>query len=176
VRARVLGGLLGGGWVWWLSMLWVAMGAGGTLYAFVCTTVGCTTNQCTNAEFWLPMYDGEPWVIGAVANLAQMAWPLLAALLLVAGFVRLRGWRRRNWLRTASWTGAWVAAFVLMGLIVVAGWAWANSPTGAPDVAWGELPVCAAWLALGAWVNRILSTPALSRHQPETGDRSSSLA
>ncbi len=34
--------------------------------------------------------------------------------------------------------GAWVAGFALMGLIVVAGWAWANSSTGAPDVAWGE--------------------------------------
>jgi hypothetical protein len=109
-KAPILRGLRGRGWVWWLSMLWVAMGAGGTLYAFACTTVGCTTNQCTSAEFWLPMYDGEPWVIGAIANLAQTAWPLLAVLLLVAGFVRLRGWRRRNWLRTAAWTGAWVAA------------------------------------------------------------------
>jgi amino acid transporter len=105
------------------------------------------------------MYNGEPGVIGAVANLAETAWPLLAALLLVAGFVRLRGWRRRNWLRATAWTGAWIAAFVLMGLIVVAGWAWANSLTGAPDTAWGELPVFAFWLALGAWVNRILSTP-----------------
>lgn len=147
-------------------MLWVVMGAGGAGYAFVCTLVGCTTSQCTNAEFWLPMFNGEPWVIAAVANLAQTAWPLLAVLVLVAGFVRLRGWRRRNWLRAAAWAAAWIAAFALMGLIVVAGWAWANSPTGAPNVAWGELPVFAAWLALGAWVNRILSRPALSMDLP----------
>jgi hypothetical protein len=51
---------------------------------------------------------------------------------------------------------------VLMGLIVVAGWAWANSPTGASDTAWGELPVFALWLALGAWVSRILSAPGVS--------------
>jgi hypothetical protein len=108
------------------------------------------------------MWNGEPGVIGAVANLAQMAWPLLAVLVLVAGFVWLRGWRRRNWLRAAAWAGAWVVAFGLMGLIVVAGWAWANSSTGAPDVAWGELPVFGAWLALGAWVNRILSAPGVS--------------
>jgi glucan phosphoethanolaminetransferase (alkaline phosphatase superfamily) len=161
-RARILAGLGRRGWVWWLSMLWVVMGAGGTLYAFVCTMVGCTTNQCTNAEFWLPMYNGESRMIGAVANLAQTAWPVLAALLLVAGFVRLRGWRRRNWLRAAAWASAWIAAFALMGLIVVAGWAWANSPTGASDTAWGELPVFALWLALGAWVNRILSTPGVN--------------
>ncbi len=148
-----------GGWVWWLSMLWVVMGAGGAGYAFVCTMVGCTTNQCTNEEFWLPMYNGEPGVIALVANLAQTAWPLLAVTLLVAGFVRLRGWRRRSWLRAAAWAGAWVTGFALMGLIVVAGWAWANSPKGAPDVAWGELPVCAAWLALGAVMTWILARP-----------------
>jgi hypothetical protein len=158
--ARIFAGLRGRGWVWWQSMVWVVMGAGGALYAFVCTIVGCTTNQCTNAEFWLPMWNGEPGVIAVVANLAQMAWPLLAVLVLVAGFVRVRGWRRRNWLRAATWACAWVAAFALMGLIVVAGWAWANSFTGAPDAAWGELPVFAAWLALGAWVNRILSPPS----------------
>jgi hypothetical protein len=140
-------------------MLWVVMGAGGALYAFACTIVGCTTNQCTDAEFWLPMWNGEPGVIAAVANLAQTAWLPLAVLVLVAGFVQVRGWRRGNWLRAATWAGAWVAAFALMGLIVVAAWVWANSSTGASDAAWGELPVFVAWLALGAWVNRILSPP-----------------
>src|SRR5215469_961771 len=173
LRSLILAGLRMRGWVWRLSMLWVAMGAGGTLYAFVCTAVGCTTNQCTNAEFWLPMYDGEPWVIGAVANLAQTAWPLLAVLVLVAGFVRLRGWRRRSWLRAAAWTGAWLAAFALMGLIVVAGWAWAVSITGAPDVAWGELPVFAAWLALGAAMTSVLAKrPTDERDLAEIIDRS----
>jgi hypothetical protein len=91
--ARIFAGLRGRSWVWWLSMLGVVMGAGGALYAFACTIVGCTTNQCTNAEFWLPMWNGEPGVIAVVANLAQMAWPLLAVLVLVAGFVRVQGWR-----------------------------------------------------------------------------------
>jgi hypothetical protein len=89
-RARVLGGLRGRGWVWWLSMLWVATGAGGVVYAFVCTLVGCTTNQCTNDEFLFVLWNGEPGAIAAVGNLAETAWPLLTVLLLVAGFVRLR--------------------------------------------------------------------------------------
>jgi len=64
----------------------------------------------------------EPGLIAAVGNLAETAWPLLTVLLLVAGFVRLRGWRRRNWLRTAAWAGAWVAGIVLVAfLAVVAG-------------------------------------------------------
>jgi glucan phosphoethanolaminetransferase (alkaline phosphatase superfamily) len=159
VRALIPGQRRARGWVWLLSMLWIVMGAAGAGYAFVCTMLGCTTNQCTNDEFWLPLYNGEPGVIAAVANLAETAWPLLAALLLAAGFVRLRGWRRRNWLRATAWTGAWVTGIVLMGLIVVAGWAWANG-SGAPNAAWGELPVVALWLALGAVITQVLSGPA----------------
>ena len=155
------------GWVWQLSMLWIVMGAGGALYAFACTILGCTTNQCTNDEFWFPLYNGEPWMIAAVGGLAAGIWLLMAVPLLVAGVVRLRGWRPRNWPRTAAWTGAWVTGFVLMGLIVVAGWAWANG-SGAPNVAWGELPVIALWLALGAVIGRILSTPAHSTDVPES--------
>jgi hypothetical protein len=159
MRALILRELRVRGWVWLLSMLWVVMGAGGAGYAFVCTVLGCTTNQCTNGTFLLPQYDGEPGVIIGVGGLAAGGWILLAVPLLVAGFVRLRGWRLRDWLRTAGWAGAWVAGFALMVLIVVAGWAWANG-SGAPDVAWGELPVFASWLVLGAVMTQVLSGPA----------------
>src|ERR1700722_17312257 len=117
VPAQIIGGLRGHGWVWRLSMLWVVMGAGAAGYAFVCTTLGCTTAQCTNDEFWFVLYNGEPGVIAAVGNLAETVWPLLSVVLLVAGFFGLRGWRRRNWHRTAAWTGAWVVGIVLMALL-----------------------------------------------------------
>ena len=146
------------------------MGAGGVVYAFVCTTVGCTTRQCTGEEFWFVLWNGEPGVIVALGNLAETAWPLLAVIVLVAGFARLRGWRRRNWLRAAAWAGAWVAGIALVvPLAVVAAYG-----SEAPSVGWGapELPIFAAWLALGARVNRILSTPPHSRDLPETSDRS----
>ena len=146
------------GWVWRLSMLWVVMGAGGAGYALVCTTRGCSTNQCTNEEFLFPLYNGEPRLIAAVGALAAVAWVLLAVPLLVAGFIRLRGWRPRHWRRTAAWAGAWVAGFVLMAAVDVAG-AWGSDFPG-----WGlgelELPLFAAWLALGAAMNRILAAPA----------------
>src|ERR1022692_1921920 len=61
-RALLLGGLRVRGWVWRLSLLWVVIGAGGAGYAFVCTMQGCTTNQCTNDEFWFPLWNGEPGV------------------------------------------------------------------------------------------------------------------
>jgi hypothetical protein len=150
-------------------MLWVVMGAGGVVYAFVCTTVGCTTSQCTNDEFWFVLWNGEPGVIAAAGDLAETAWPLLAVLVLVAGFVRLRGWRRRNWRCAAAWAGAWVAGIALIVAVAVV----AGLGSEGPSVGWGalELPILAAWLALGAWVNRILSTPALTRGLPETSDR-----
>ena len=165
-RALLLGGLRVRGWVWRLSMLWVVIGAGGAGYAFVCTMQGCTTNQCTNDEFWFPLYNGEPGVIAAVGALAAAAWLLLAVPLLLAGFVRLRGWRRRTRPRTAAWAGAWVAGFALMVLVVVVG----AYGSDVPDVGWGELPIFAAWVALGAVINQILSTPAHSRDVPESRD------
>jgi hypothetical protein len=158
-----------------LSILWVVLGAGGAGYAFVCIMQGCTTNQCTNDEFWFPLYNGEPGVIAAVGGLAAGVWVLLAVPLLVAGFVRLRGWRPRSWLRAAAWAGTWIAGLALMVLVVVAGWAWASG-SGAPDLAWGELAICLAWLALGAVMNQILPRPAHRRDMPETSGRSISPA
>ena len=100
-------------------MLWMVTGAGGVVYAFVCTLVGCTTNQCTNDEFLFVLWNGEPGLIADVGDLAETAWPLLAVLVLVAGFVRLRGWRPRNWRSTAAFAGAWVAGIALVAAIAV---------------------------------------------------------
>ena len=147
------------GWVGRLSMLWVVIGAGGAGYVFVCTMQGCTTSQCINDEFWFPLYNGEPGVIAAVGGLAAGVWVLVAVPLLVAGLVRVRGWGPRNWLRAAAWAGAWVTGFALFGLAVFSGWAWASG-SGAPSVAWGELPIFALWLVLGAVMTQILAAPA----------------
>jgi len=155
-RALILGGLRVRGWVWRLSMLWVVLGAGGAGYGFVGATLGCTTNQCTNEEFWFLLWNGEPGVIADVGGLAAAVWLLLAVPLLLAGFVWLRGWRPRNWRRAAAWAGAWAAGCALMVVAVVV----AANGSNFPGVGWGELPIFAAWPALGAVINQILSTPA----------------
>jgi hypothetical protein len=165
-RALILGAARG--WVWRLSMLWVVLGAGGALYGFVGATVGCTTNYCTDEEFWFLLWNGEPGVIADVGGLAAGVWLLLAVPLLVAGFVRLRGWRPRNWRPAAAWAGAWVAGSALMVVAVVV----AANGSNFPGVGWGELPIFAAWLALGAAINQILSTPAHSRDVPVSRGRS----
>ena len=104
--------------------------------------------------------------------LAAAAWVLLAVPLLLAGFVRFRGWRRRNWLRTAAWAGAWVAGIALMVLVAVVGAYGAD----VPGLGWGELelPIFAAWLALGAVMTSVLAKPPThERDLPETSNRSS---
>src|SRR5215469_789080 len=157
-QAQIRGGLRGRGWVWWLSMLWVGTGAGGVVYAFVCTTVGCTTNQCTNDEFWFVLWNGEPALVAWAGNWAETVWPLLAVIVLVAGFVRVCGWRLRNWRRVAGWAGVWFAGIAFIVLVAVV----AELGSEGPSVVWGmiEVPIFAAWLALGRRVSRILSTPA----------------
>lgn len=154
-RALIVETLRVRGWVWRLSMLWAVIGAGGALYGFVGATVGCTTRLCTDEEFWFLLWNGEPGVIADVGGLAAGVWVLLAVPLLVAGFVRLRGWRPRNWRRAAAWAGAWVAGCALMILVAVVG-AWGSHFR---SVGWGalELPIFAAWPALGAVMTSVLA-------------------
>jgi hypothetical protein len=147
------------------------MGAGGVVYAFVCTSVGCTTNQSNQRRILVSAMErgtggdrcgGQPGRDGLAVDGCDSA----------GGGVRPAAcWRRRNWLRTAAWAGAWVAGIALIVLVAVVG----GLGSEAPSVGWGalELPIFATWLALGARVNRILSTPAHSRDVPETSDRSS---
>jgi hypothetical protein len=146
------------GWVWLLAMLWVAIGTGAAGYAFVMTTQTCN-NECVNDTFWFPQWTAEPGLIIAAGGLAAGMWILLAVPLLVAGFVRLRGWRPRNWLRATAWAGAWVAGFALMGLALFSAEAWEDG-SGASNVAWGELAIFAVLLGLGAVMTRILAAPA----------------
>jgi len=99
----------------------------------------------------------EPGAIIAVGAIAEVAWVLLSAAVLVAGFVRLRGWRPRNWLRVAGWAGSWAAGLALMNR--AAEWAIAGEGGTRGVLSVGELALCGAWLALGGAMTWILSGP-----------------
>jgi hypothetical protein len=147
--------LRGRGWVWWLAVLWVVIGAGGAIYAAV------TFSQSGVGEGfrWMLQWPGEPQVIIDVGVTTEVAWVLLSGPLLVAGFVRLRGWRPRNWLRAAGWAASWAAGLALLyqsAEWAVAG-AWGGGSRGVLSV--GEMAICAAWLALGGAMTWILSVP-----------------
>ena len=158
-RALVIGGLRVRGWTWLLSMLWVVIGAGGAIYATV-----AFSHPGYGEGLLIPpniQWPGEPQVIIDVGVIAEVIWGLLSGPLLVAGFVRLRGWRPHNWLRAAGWAGSWVAGLVLMNQ--AAEWAAAGLGSASGILSVGEMAICAAWLMLGAVVTWILAAPAPPR-------------
>ncbi len=151
-RALVIGGVRVRGWTWLISMLWVVIGAAGAIYAAV-----ALSHPCCNEVTLIPptiQWPGELRVIIDAAPIAEVAWELLPVPLLVAGFVRLRGWRPRSWLRVAGWAGSLVAGVALM--YQAAAWVAAGNG-GSRGI--GELAICAAWLALGGAMTWILSRP-----------------
>jgi hypothetical protein len=163
-RALITGGLRVRGWVWFLSMLWVTAGAG---YALL-----MAANTYTNSGSLFPE-TGVPVVVDAVCWLPVLAWGLLPVPVLVAGFVRLRGWWPRNWLRAALWAGTWITGFALMNEAMV--WAGDWFPGyGYPVENLGELGICAAWLGLGAAMTWIVAVPAHHRDVPGTSRHPSS--
>jgi hypothetical protein len=170
-RALVTGGLRVRGWTWLLSILWVAAGALITGYTFYVTT------KPWDPDLGIPEWSTDPQAFQIILVLAIIAFLALPLPALIAGFIRLRGWRRANWLRAAAWASAWIAG---IGLLALAS-AWGQYPLhscphmpqtaippqcpfGSPAVvSWRELPVCAAWLVLGAVMTRILAAPAPPR-------------
>ena len=165
-RALVIGALRVRGRVWWLSMLWVVIGAAITGYTFF-----ITTKPFTNADFWIPLWNTEPEAVSVAAYLTVAAWVVLTIPVLTAGFAQLR-WR---WLGMAAWASAWVAGFALMYQAGKWGEYPGNSPAiGSPAVvSWGELGLSAAWLVLGAVMTWILAAPHHSRNAAEASSRSS---
>ena len=152
--ALVTGGLRVRGWTWSLSMLWVVAGIVGTGYDFYITTKPYTW-ATADVGIGIAGWSTDPVAVQIAVVLATAASLALPIPALIAGFIRLRSWRPRSWLRIAAWAGAWIAGFAL---IYQAG-VWGNYPANCPAIAdncpaigspavvsWGELGICAAWL------------------------------
>ena len=152
-RALVIGGLRVRGWTWLLSMLWVAAGAVITGYIFYATTDPFISADIIGTG--LIGISAGPAAVQIAAVLASVAWVALPLPVFIAGFIRLRGWRRGSWLRAAAWAAAWIAGAGLLSLAQ----AWGNSL----GVSWGELVIGAAWLLLGTVMTWILAAPAPPR-------------
>lgn len=180
--ALVIGGLRVRGWTWLLSMLWVAAGAALTGYDFYITTKPWTA---ADQNLGIVGWAATPVALQIVVALATVAWYALPIPVLIAGFIRLRGWRRGNWFRTAAWAGAWIAGVALLLLAGVWGQyprdSCPNRPPTAPQcpfgspavVSWAELAICAAWPVLGAVLTWILAGPAYRSDVPDPSSRAS---
>jgi hypothetical protein len=144
--------------IWWLSALWVVLGAAGSGYLFLVSTqpISMAVNLGDS-----PAWIREPSVVLTAATLGGWVWVALTIPVLVAGLIQIRGWKPGKRIGVAAWAGAWVAGLVLMVLV----WEWQVFPPEfyvgreyvSPIVAWRELPVCAAFLALGAVMTRLLA-------------------
>jgi hypothetical protein len=170
-RALVLRGLRVRGWVWLLSGLWASIGAAGAGYFFLASTQP-QENARIIVPAWMPGPLADVYAITGV--LAAALWLVLPVPVFLAGLVRLCGGGPRNWLRVPAWAGAWAVGFALM----LQAYAWGQYPAryltytcsppgdcvlnyGEPAiVSWGELAICAAWLALGVAMTWILARPA----------------
>ncbi len=134
------------------------------------TTQACSY-ECASGMLWFPQWNGEPGVIIAAGALAAVVWMLLAFAVLVAGLARFGRRESRDDIRRYAWIGIWIAGVALVVLAYVAAFRWLDAngpvvpavgttlPSPGPAVGWGELPICAAWLALGAVMTWILAAP-----------------
>jgi len=160
---------------WWLGTLWVGLGVAASVYTFV-----VSAQQLNSSDSGVPSWAGEPRVLEAAAELGATAWILLAIPVLVVTLVRLGRRKPFSGIRLAASVGAWIADVALM---LLAEWWSQASPRatytcrysanqswcsmnefGPAIVIWGELPLCAAFLALGAVVTWILARPAQGQH------------
>lgn len=191
-RALITGGLRVRGWTWLLSMLWVMGGVAWTGYEFYVTTkpygyVGPLEGLSSDGLSAGPVAVRVAVVLVYVASLAWLVLPLAA---LVGGFIRL-GRRQRNWHFAVGWVGALVAGCYLIRLAAL----YSDYPPGSINdstctrplsdgtfnctlsgpavVSWGELAICAAWLALGAVMTWILARPARRSYVPDPTNRAS---
>ena len=172
-RALITGRFRVRGWVWLLSMLWVVIGAAGAIYATV-----ALSHPGYGEVLLIPptiQWPGEPQLIIDAAPIAEVAWGLLSVPVLVAGFVRLRGWRPRNWHRVAGWAGSWVAGLALMDQAKE--WVAAGEYGTSSALRVGEMAICAAWLVLGTLMTWILAVPPARRSDvPAPADKPAATA
>jgi hypothetical protein len=151
------------GWTWLLSMLWVAIGAGGAIYAIV-----AFEHPGYGEGLLLPptiQWPSEPQLIIDVSVLAEVAWILLTVPVLMAGLFRLRGY----WLRMAGWTVPWMMGLIL--IVLTKEQAVANLGGNRSVLSGEEIAVSAAWLVLGAVMTWMLAAPEARRSDAPSSSR-----
>jgi len=152
-------------------MLWVGLGSALSADALVASA---QRFDVTLSRF--PVWAGEPQVVIGVTEVGLVAWVVLTFPVLAAGVFRLRGRGAPDPFREGAWGGIWIGGIALMSLTWFLGQGTPRptrtcSPPGdcvistySPAVViWGELPLCAAFLALAAVATWTLARSAHPR-------------
>jgi hypothetical protein len=154
-----------GGRVWWLSMLWVVIGAAASGFIFLSSTQPVTSSNMAGIPAWLGG-PGADNVIITGGLVAVGAWLVLTIPVLLAGAAR------REPAEQALWFGIWFAGLLFMILTRVL---LDNLPErttcgrdgcglvpyyGPAVLNWPELAICGAFLLLAAAMTWTLARPA----------------
>jgi hypothetical protein len=112
------------------------------------------------APTWLPSWLS--YILWLAAFLGAVPWALLLGLILILGVAHFRRVAPGRQLWWVAWAGAVAAGILLMALVNYVHISPFSPYTGPTIVSWGELPVSAGFLMLGAVMIALLTRAARS--------------
>ena len=112
------------------------------------------------APTWIPSWLS--YIMWLAGFLGAVPWVLLLGLILILGVVHFRSVALGRHLWQVAWIGAVAAGIVLTALVNYVHISPYSPYTGPTIVSWGELPVSAGFLVIGAVMITLLTGPARS--------------
>ena len=144
-----------------LVTCWALLGAGGCALLFVWSTGRVQGSYgMVIAPTWLPSWLS--YILWLAAFLGAVPWVLLLGVILILGVVHFRRVAPGRHLWGVAWAGAVAAGILLMALVNYVHISPYSPYTGPTIVSWGELPVSAGFLVLGAVMIALLTRAARS--------------
>ena len=144
-----------------LVTCWALLGAGGCALLFVWSTGRVQGSYgMVIAPTWLPSWLS--YILWLAAFLGAVPWMLLLGVILILGVVHFRRVAPGRHLWGVAWAGAVAAGILLMALVNYVHISPYSPYTGPTIVSWGELPVSAGFLVLGAAMIALLTRAARS--------------
>ena len=148
-----------------LVTCWALLGAGGCALLFVWSTGRVQGSYgMVIAPTWLPSWLS--YILWLTAFLGTVPWVLLLGLILILGVVHFHRVAPGRHLWRVAWAGAAAAGILLTALVNYVHISPYSPYTGPTIVSWGELPVSAGFLVLGAVMIALLTRAARSASRP----------
>jgi hypothetical protein len=144
-----------------LVTCWALLGAGGCAVLFIWSTGRVLgPDEMVVTPSWMPGWLS--YIIWLAGFLVVIPWVLTLGLILILGVVYLHRVAPGRHLWQVAWAGTAAAGVALIALMADMQISPTLPYTGPTIVSWGELPVSAGFLALGAVMIALLTAPARS--------------